>query len=46
MILMVIIFSFAVNKNAIAEMPSDKDNGVNLILDTLNYNDMVTKAFS
>ena len=45
MILMVIIFSFAVNKNAIAEMPSDKDNGVHLILDAFKYNNILPKHF-
>jgi len=45
MILMVIIFSFAVNKNAIAEMPSDKDNGVHLILDAFKYNNILPNHF-
>ena len=45
MILMAIIFSFAVNKNAIAEIPSDKDNGVHLILDAFKYNNILPNHF-
>lgn len=44
-LLIVSIFSLAVNNNAIAQVPSDKDNGVHLILDSVNYNSVFTKAF-
>lgn len=44
-ILLTIIFSFAVNKNAKAEMPSDKDNGVHLILDAFKYNNILPNHF-
>lgn len=43
--LIVSIFSFAVNNNAIAQVPSDKDNGVHLILDSVNYNSVLPKHF-
>ncbi len=44
-LLIVSIFSFAVNNNAIAQVPSDKDNGVHLILDSVNYNSVLPKHF-
>lgn len=44
-LLIVSIFSLAVNNNAIAQVPSDKDNGVHLILDSVNYNSVLPKHF-
>lgn len=45
MLVIVSIFSFVINKNAIAEIPSDKDNGVHLIFDAFKYNSILPNHF-
>lgn len=45
MLVIVSIFSFVINKNAIAEISSDKDNGVHLIFDAFKYNSILPNHF-
>lgn len=45
MIFIVSVFSLVVNKNAIAEMMSDKDNSVHLIFDAFKYNNTLPNNF-
>lgn len=44
-LVIVSIFSFVINKNVIAEISSDKDNGVHLIFDAFKYNSILPNHF-